>query len=206
MVHGYHVIWGTYGFWLPNDPRGSWSDFVYAWELARFGRATRSAERVDVEPSSYAAWRAEARQALKYPPVTLSGIQALAVGRAIGRFVRDNGLNVWACAILPEHVHMVLGRHRYAVEQVVNLLKGTAQRWLRDAGLHPLAGYRTDRGRLPSMWAEKRWKAYLDTTEAIENAVHYVEENPDREGKPRQSWPFVRAFDGLDIGGWTTYY
>ena len=25
MIHGYHVIMGMYGFWLPNDPRGSWS-------------------------------------------------------------------------------------------------------------------------------------------------------------------------------------
>lgn len=25
MVIGYHVIFSTYGFWLPNDPRGSWS-------------------------------------------------------------------------------------------------------------------------------------------------------------------------------------
>ena len=37
-----HVIITAYGFWLPNDPRGSWSDFVGAWELLRFGRATLS--------------------------------------------------------------------------------------------------------------------------------------------------------------------
>ena len=40
MVHGYHVILPMYGFWLPNDPRGSWSDFVRKWELVRFGRAS----------------------------------------------------------------------------------------------------------------------------------------------------------------------
>src|SRR4051812_43899841 len=33
MIVGYHVIFSTYGFWLPNDPRGSWSDFVGSWEL-----------------------------------------------------------------------------------------------------------------------------------------------------------------------------
>ena len=40
MVLGSHVIIGMYGFWLPNDERGSWSDFVGSWELLRFGRAT----------------------------------------------------------------------------------------------------------------------------------------------------------------------
>ncbi len=37
MIVGYHIIFGMYGFWLPNDPRGSWSDFVGSWELYRFG-------------------------------------------------------------------------------------------------------------------------------------------------------------------------
>jgi hypothetical protein len=28
MIRASHVIFGAYGFWLPNDPRGSWSTFV----------------------------------------------------------------------------------------------------------------------------------------------------------------------------------
>jgi hypothetical protein len=28
MILAFHAIFGAYGFWLPNDPRGSWSDFV----------------------------------------------------------------------------------------------------------------------------------------------------------------------------------
>jgi hypothetical protein len=39
-----HVIFGVYGFWLPNDPRGSWSDFVGSWELFRYGRASKTTE------------------------------------------------------------------------------------------------------------------------------------------------------------------
>ncbi len=45
MVHGYHVILPTYGFWLPNDPRGSWSEFVRKWELVRFGPTTKTIQR-----------------------------------------------------------------------------------------------------------------------------------------------------------------
>jgi hypothetical protein len=37
MVRWYHAILSAYGFLLPNDPRGSSSDFVWAWELYRFG-------------------------------------------------------------------------------------------------------------------------------------------------------------------------
>jgi hypothetical protein len=36
-VLAYHGLFCAYGSWLPNDPRGSWSDFVASWELFRAG-------------------------------------------------------------------------------------------------------------------------------------------------------------------------
>ena len=41
MVRWYHLIMTAYGFWLPNDPRGSWSDFVGSWDLYRYRPATK---------------------------------------------------------------------------------------------------------------------------------------------------------------------
>jgi len=69
MVHGFHVIFGAYGFWLPNDPRGSWSDFVGSWELWRFGPATKSLERKLTLSLSEQRRLDAARRALKYPAV-----------------------------------------------------------------------------------------------------------------------------------------
>ena len=48
MVLAYHIIFTAYGFWLPNDPRGSWSEFVPFVELVRFGRATKTETRRSV--------------------------------------------------------------------------------------------------------------------------------------------------------------
>ncbi|MEX0776794.1 MAG: hypothetical protein WD042_13910 [Phycisphaeraceae bacterium] len=48
MVLAYHLVFCAYGLWLPNDPRGSWSDFVWAWELRRFGDATTTQARRSV--------------------------------------------------------------------------------------------------------------------------------------------------------------
>ena len=46
MVRWYHATISAYGFWLPNDPRGSWSDFVAAYELFRYGGpATKTDQR-----------------------------------------------------------------------------------------------------------------------------------------------------------------
>src|SRR5438270_9322580 len=82
MIHGYHVIFGAYGFWLPNDPRGSWSEFVGSWELFRFGPATKTDTRRSVAARPHdRAQRLAAKQALKYPPVQFTGLQARAIGR-----------------------------------------------------------------------------------------------------------------------------
>ena len=200
MVHGYHVIMGAYGFWLPNDPRGSWSDFVGAWELVHFGRATRSADRKAVLTDEEQELRRKAKLTLKRPPVRFTGIQARAVGRGFATSCRKSMFTIWACSILSEHVHLVIARHRYKVEQVVNLLKGQATRYLTKEGLHPQALFARNGQRPPSPWARGHWKEYLDTEDAIENAIHYVEDNPVKEGKPVQRWRFVTPFSGLDHG------
>ena len=199
MIHGYHVIFGAYGFWLPNDPRGSWSDFVGKWELVRFGRATKSIARRELTPEEEQE-RQEAKQTLKYPPVQFTGKQARGIGQAFGKLCRKSNYTFWACSILPEHVHLVIARHSYEVESIVNLLKGAATRELVDEELHPLAAHAQPGKRPPKMWARRLWKVYLDSEEAIENAVRYVEANPTNEGKPLQHWPFVVPFRGLDRG------
>ena len=206
MIHGYHVVWGVYGFWLPNDPHGSWSDFVHSWELARFGESTKSCERADIDRTEWDAWRIAAVTALKYPPVRLTDAQVRAAAAGFANGVRKSGYTIGACSILPEHVHMVIARHSYKVEQICNLLKGEATKQLKAQALHPQTLHVDRRGKLPSVWAELEWKVYLDSESAIETAIRYVDDNPAKEGKPRQQWPFVTPFSGLDQSGWITYH
>jgi REP element-mobilizing transposase RayT len=196
MVLGYHVIFGAYGFWLPNDPRGSWSDFVGSWELFRFGPATRTDTRHSVAHQPHdRTLRLAAKQALRYPPVQFTGVQARAVGRGFADSVHRGGVTVWACAILPEHVHLVIARHTCKVEQIVNLLKGAATQALLAEGLHPFVDQRKPNGQIPTCWAGKGWKVFLDTQADIQRAIRYVEENPLKEGKPPQRWSLVTPYE-----------
>jgi REP element-mobilizing transposase RayT len=206
MIHGYHLIWGTYGFWLPNDPRGSWSDFVASWELARFGKSKRTLDRAAVLPEDWSRWRTTAQRALKFPEVVLTGLQARAVATGFAESVRESGFTIWACSILPQRVHLVVARHTFAAEQIANLLKGEATKQLKAQSLYPQAKRTVAGGKLPSIWSGGQWKGYLDSEEAIENAIRYVEENPVKEGMARQNWSFVTPFAGIDQSGWTTYH
>lgn len=208
MIHGYHVILPCYGFWLPNDPRGSWSDVVRKWELLKFGESTCSIERRELSELSPAelASREQARKSLTYEPVNLTGLQAASVGKGFANRVGRNGYTIWACSILPDHTHLVIARHHYRVERIVNLLKGAATTQLIKDDRHPFAHHVGKGVRPPRMWAEHEWKVYLDSEEAIENAIQYVIDNPVKEDKPAQTWSFVTPFEGIPSAGWTTYH
>ena len=80
MILASHVIFSAYGFWLPNDPRGSWSDFVGSWELYKFGPATTVDTKRSLahDPHDRAA-RLAAKAALKYPPVRFDAAQREAI-------------------------------------------------------------------------------------------------------------------------------
>ena len=118
-ILAYHTIFCTYGFWLPNDPRGSQSIEVRAANLRRFGPATKTLETVSVAALSHDfEVRRIAKEALRYPEVVFDGHQALSVIQGFGEMVRKSNYVVHACSIMPSHIHMVIMRHRYAIEQV----------------------------------------------------------------------------------------
>jgi len=191
-VRAYHLIITTYGFWLPNDPRGSWSDFVRSWELFRFGKATTTDERRSLARDQHnAAIRRQAKAVLARPAVQFTGQQAVAVAKGFHAYFDRSDCRLYACSILPEHVHFVVQRPGYPIEQAANLLKGSATRRLAADGLHPFVEARYGDGTLPSPWARKCWKCFLTRDEQIERAVGYVQDNPVKDGKRRQRWSFV---------------
>jgi len=186
MALAYHVVFGTYGFWLPNDPRGSWSRFVGAWELVRFGKSTKVNTRDSLARAPHdQELREAAKAALKYPPVHLSPQQVLAVGDGFDKARRESGYAVHACSILPEHVHLVIGRHDRSINQIAGHFKARATQQLSAAGIWALES---------PVWAAKCWKVFLDTPVAVARAIEYVEVNPARDGKPPQCWSFVTPF------------
>ena len=208
MIHGYHLIMPTYGFWLPNDPRGSWSETVRKWELLTYGKSTMSCDRRKLEQLSENELqrREAARGSLRYPAVSLSADQIDIVAAGFAEQVQKSNYTIWACAILPEHTHLIVARHQYACEQITNLLKGAATRILIAASSHPLAEYTTPSGKLPHLWAEHQWIVFLDDEPSIENAISYVQRNPMKEGMANQDWEFVTPFGGISRSCWTTYH
>ncbi len=86
--------------------------------------------------------RQQAKQSLRYPAVRFDGKQANLIANAFAQQTGKGRFRIHACAIMPDHVHLVIGRHHYAVEQVANLLKGAATRGLKEGGKPGPAGRR----------------------------------------------------------------
>src|SRR2546429_1186418 len=107
MVFAYHIIYSMYGSWLPNDPRRSWSEFVGSWELFRYGgpatkvhdRRSHAWDEHDVRK------RLEMKEKLKYPPVVLTGEQALSVAHGFAPIAAHSGYKIHALSILSRHGH-----------------------------------------------------------------------------------------------------
>lgn len=182
-----------YGFWLPNDPRGSWSTWVGSWDLYRYGgpatkvndRRSHAWDEHDVQK------RLDLKQHLKLPPVHLSGMQARAVGEGFHIAALKCGYKVYALAVMPEHVHIILGRHSYRVEQMIRILKQQAGLRLKAQGYHPFQAEQGRRGVLPSVFCDGMWKCFIDSQSYFRAAIKYVGNNPVKEGLPRQNWNCV---------------
>lgn len=113
----------------------------------------------------------------------------MAISRGFARAVFKSGHRVLACAILPDHVHLVVRSSSVGPRRIVGHMKREAALELVNYGLHPFP--RGKDGRLPSCWAEGAWCVYLEAEPDVRRAVRYVEENPLKEGKRFQRWSFV---------------
>ncbi len=201
---GMHLIFSTYGFWPPNDPRGSGSTRVRAQHVFEAGGpATKvhTTHSLAGKPHNLRI-RHAIKESLKFPPVTLTGLQAQAVGQGFASISTKIDLMIHACAILPDHVHVVVARHRLDGDEIIVCLKRAGTRAMNEAGLHPLAAFSRASGKHPCPWGGGGWKVFLNTPEEMRGRIRYVEENPV-EGGVSSTALVVRGavFGVVPVGG-----
>lgn len=193
MVIAYHLILSAYGFWLPNDERGSWSDFVRSYELYAFGPATKADTRRSIAGRPFDRAKRDAmKDSLSHEPVRFTGTQA----KTIAEGFAELNYPIYACAIMPDHAHLIVGRHRLTIEKTCDQLKARATSKLLKAGLHPFADQPYAGGRLPTPWARKGWWVFIDDEPHLSAAIKYVEKNPVKSGLKPQRWSFVKPVGG----------
>lgn len=130
----------------------------------------------------------QAEVRLVFPVVRLDGDKMQAVADSFQDTIASEHYTCYACAILPDHVHLVIRKHRHKAEQMIDRFQSDSRLRLSTSlpTNHPV---RTLGG----------WKRFLDTPEDVRTVVRYVEHNPIKSGLPPQRWPCVQAYDGWPI-------
>ncbi len=124
MIIAYHAIFTTYGAWLPNDPRGSYSRAVYQAELAELGQIRYGRQSPQPDRPTIRRFRTAAVRRLTRPPYYINATTRPDVADAFAAVDERLHLNVPACSIMNDHVHLVVIRSKHRIEYLVNQFKG----------------------------------------------------------------------------------
>ncbi|MCI0335484.1 MAG: transposase [Planctomycetes bacterium] len=185
-VIAYHLIWTNYGTWLGNDPRGSGSQTVYTPVLAELGEVHFGRKKLQPVRSKVREFYKSAEPRLKFDVIRFDEQKRSQIANSFGEIVRKHQYTCYACAIMSDHVHLVIRKHRDQAENMIDYFQQESRLWLIKENAvpdwHPV-------------WTQGGWKVFLDTPAEVWSRIRYVENNPLKEGLPKQYWPFVVPYD-----------
>jgi REP element-mobilizing transposase RayT len=190
IVIAHHLIWTGYGWWLPNDPRGSMSHYIASDVIAELGKLHFG--RCKVQPASAVIrqFHERAKAVLKHALLKFSADDVCAVAAALGEAIAAHRYTCYACAIMPDHVHALVRKHKHKAEEMIENLQEASRSRLRSSGLRPADH---------PVWGGPGWKVFLDHPEEVRRTIGYIEQNPAKWRLPRQQWPFVIQYDGWPL-------
>jgi REP element-mobilizing transposase RayT len=187
MVLAYHLVWVAYGWWLPNDPRGSMSDSIKRDILSELGNLHNGRKRIQPAGRAIREFYERAKDLLLHDLLTFSDTEMGMIAHAFAETIKAQRYSCYACAIMPDHIHMVIRKHRHRAEDMIIHF----QRASKDAVM-----LMNKRHPLHPVWGGPGWKVFLNTPQDIERTIKYVQDNPTKAKLPAQSYEFVTKYDG----------
>lgn len=190
IVIAHHLVWTGYGWWLPNDPRGSTSTFVCSDVIFELGNLHHGRKRVQPASRVIRDFYQAATSKLKFPLLKFTPEHVNVVADAFANVNERERYTCYACAIMPDHVHVLIRKHKHLAEHMIENLQVESASMLRRSGLahddHPV-------------WGGHGWKVFLDSPDDIRRTIEYIEQNPIKIRLPRQHWGFACAYDGWPL-------
>lgn len=190
LVIGYHLIWTAYGCWLPNDPRGSGSKTIRNFSIVDLGDIHYG--RREIQPAGHVVrdFYDEAEERLQHPLQRFEPSQFENVANTFAKVVEEQRYTCYACAIMPDHVHLLIRKHKHTAEEMIDNFQTTSRGLLIQTAVrecdHPV-------------WTRGGRKIFLDHPDGMRRTILYIERNPIKAGLPVQRWPFVITYDGWPL-------
>jgi len=191
IVIAHHLIWSAYGTWLPNDPRGSGSSEISSRLLAELGELHQGRKKVQPAGRVIREFYGEAAPRLLFPAPKFDAAAIAIIGKAFGNVVETQSYTCYAGVVMPDHVHLLIRKHKHTAEEMIHHLREGSRELLIAASLRT-----TDH---PVWCGGSGWKIFLDHPDEIRRTIKYIDDNPIPWRLPRQSWPFVKPYDGWPL-------
>ena len=122
------------------------------------------------------------RRPPKLPLLTLSDGEIAAVAAAFADVMAARNYTCYGCAIMPDHVHVLIRKHRDKAETMIAQLQEASRAAV-------LAKPQAGRGADHPVWGGPGWKVYLETRTDMERVVKYICDNPLKLGRPDNIGP-----------------
>jgi REP element-mobilizing transposase RayT len=153
IVIAYHIMWTLYGWWLPNDPRGSTSRTIRNDLIADLGELHIGRKQIQPAGRDIRAFFNQAAATLRHPLLTLAPVEFAQVAEAIAHATEECKYTCYACAVMPDHVHLLIRKHKDLAEEMIEKIQALSRTRLVESGLrehdHPT-------------WTRGGWKVFLD--------------------------------------------
>src|SRR5439155_11678803 len=119
IVIAYHLIWTAYGWWLPNDLRGSMSRTIRNDIIADLGQLHYRRKKIQPASRDLKAFYTIAAQKLEHTLREFSSQAITCIAEAFESAIAQFKYTCYACAIMPDHVHMVIRKHKHLAEEMI---------------------------------------------------------------------------------------
>ena len=126
IVIAHHLIWTLYGWWLPNDLRGGTSRSVTMDHIAALGDLHFGRKRVQPAARDVRAFYEQAAKTLKHPLLEIRDEAVDIVAGAFAGVIAQQTYTCYACAIMPDHIHILIRKHKHTAEEMIERLQGAA--------------------------------------------------------------------------------
>ncbi|MSR56860.1 MAG: hypothetical protein EXS05_04220 [Planctomycetaceae bacterium] len=190
LVIAYHLVWTAYGWWLPNDPRGSMSHWIADEEIERLGEAHYGRKPIQPSRSTVRQFHQQAAETLQYPLLKFEPAEFEIVAAGLARSIEAQRYTCYAAAVMPEHIHLVIRKHRDKAEEMIAKLQSVSRLHVMQTGLHDTSH---------PVWTTGGHKGFIDNPDRVRTTIRYIERNPVEDGLPAQHWPFVSEYDGWPL-------
>jgi REP element-mobilizing transposase RayT len=190
LVIAHHLIWTAYGFWLPNDPRGSTSHNVEDKKIAELGQWHFGRRKIQPTGKVIREFQERAAAVLKYSLMKFDRQDVETLAEAFAEVVKQHKYTCYACAIMPDHVHVLIRKHKHTAEEMIEHFQESGRLRLCKAKHrswdHPI-------------WGGEGWKVFLYHPTEVHHIIHYIEKNPVQWGLPPQKWSFIAEYNNWPL-------